>query len=48
MQYWVYQTWVSHVMDLIEDDPRHLPHNLWSSVQHAPQNLNQDKQWTCS
>lgn len=26
-------------MDLIKDDPRHLPHDLRASVQHAPQDL---------
>lgn len=33
------RTCISHVMDLIKDDPRHLPHDLRASVQHAPQDL---------
>lgn len=36
-------TWISHVMDLIKDDPRHFPHDLRASVQHAPQDLGENK-----
>lgn len=39
-------TCVSHVMDLIKDDPSHLSHDLGASVQHAPQNL-LDKTFGC-
>lgn len=34
-------TCISHVMDFIKDDPCHLSHNFWASVQHAPQDLDE-------
>jgi len=34
-------TLVPHVMDLVKDDPAHLPHDLRTTVQHAPQDLKQ-------
>ena len=30
---------VSHVVDLVEYDPAHLPHDLAAAVQHGPQDL---------
>lgn len=30
---------VSHVVNLVEDDPRDFAHNLGASVEHGPQNL---------
>lgn len=36
-------TCISHVMDLVKDDPRHFPHDLRASVQHAPQDLGQSQ-----
>lgn len=36
-------TCISHVMDLIKDDPRHFSHDLRPSVKHAPQNLGENK-----
>lgn len=53
-------TCISHVMDLIKDDPRHFSHDLRASVQHASQDLGEKQftmadqplysqsKWTCS
>lgn len=36
-------TCISHVVDLIKDDPRHFPHDLRASVQHTPQDLGENQ-----
>lgn len=37
-------TCISHVVDFIKDDPRHLPHDFRAPVQHAPQDLKEKHQ----